>query len=312
MRQVSRLPACLYMSSPKIVYSKNYYVDIGQHVFPTIKYRLIHKKLIEEDGFKETDFIEPNPATDADILLVHTREYLDKLKDGTLTQSEIMTLELPYSEELVRASYLCAGGTIEAARVALREGVGIHVGGGFHHAFHDHGEGFCVLNDIGIGIRKMQELEKINKAFVIDCDLHQGNGTAAIFKDDDSVFTFSMHQESNYPFFKPKSSMDLGLRDRIKDDEYLGHLRKNVPEIISRFKPELIVYVAGADPYKEDILGNLSLSIDGLKKRDRIVFEYAKNYGIPIVSVLAGGYAMDYNDTVKIHYNTVMTGLGRE
>jgi acetoin utilization deacetylase AcuC-like enzyme len=297
------------MSSPKIIYSKGYCIDIGQHVFPTIKYNLIHKKLIEDDGFEESDFIPPQPATEEDLLLVHDKDYIEKLNNGTLSPREVMTLELPYSKELVGASYLCVGGTILASQIALDTGVGIHIGGGFHHAFPDHGEGFCVFNDVAVGIRRMQRDRRIERALIIDCDLHQGNGTAFIFSKDKDIFTFSMHQENNYPFFKPKSDLDINLRDMVRDEEYLKELKKHVPVIISDHKPGLIVYVAGADPYKEDMIGNLSLTLEGLKERDRFVFNTARNYGVPIVCVLAGGYARNYNDTVLIHYNTVKTGL---
>lgn len=299
------------MPSPKLVYSKDYYVNIGQHVFPTIKYRLIYEKLINEKKLKPSDFVEPNPASDEDLLLVHAKEYVQKLKSGTLSAAEIFTLELPYSKELIRASYLCVGGSILASQIALQEGIGIHIGGGFHHAFPDHGEGFCVFNDVAIGVKRMRKEKKIKKALIIDCDLHHGNGTAFIFSKDEDVFTFSIHQENNYPFFKPRSNLDIGLRDRVRDDEYIGNLRKHIPKIISDFKPDLIIYVAGADPYREDMIGNLALSIEGLKKRDRFVFDTAKNFGVPIACVLAGGYAQNYNDTVQIHYNTIMTGLGK-
>lgn len=300
------------MPSPRLVYSKHYCVDIGQHVFPTVKYRLIYHKLIDEEKLSSSDFVEPEPAGDEDLFLVHTKEYVEKLKTGTLSAAEVLMLELPYSEELVRASYLCVGGTILASRIALETGVGIHIGGGFHHAFPDHGEGFCVFNDIAIGIKKMQKESRIRKALVIDCDLHQGNGTAFIFSKDETVFTFSIHQENNYPFFKPKSTLDIGLNDRAKDREYMDSLAKHIPRIISDFKPDMIVYAAGADPYKGDMIGNLALSIEGLKQRDRFIFETSKNYGIPVVTVLAGGYAQNYNDTVQIHFNTVMIGLGRQ
>lgn len=298
------------MPSPKIVYSKYYYVDIGQHVFPTIKYRLIYQKLIRISGFSPHDFIEPDPASDGDLLLVHTKEYIEKLKNGTLSPAEMFTLELPYSEALVKSSYLCVGGTILASKIALEEGIGIHIGGGFHHAFPDHGEGFCVFNDIAIGVKRMQKDRRIKRAFIVDCDLHQGNGTAFIFSNDEDVFTFSIHQENNYPFFKPRSDLDIGLRDMARDDEYIDNLKRDIPKIVSDFKPDLIIYVAGADPYKGDMIGNLGLSIEGLKKRDRFVFETARSYGVPVVCVLAGGYAQDYNDTVKIHYNTIKIGLG--
>lgn len=297
------------MSVRQIVYSEAYRVDIGSHVFPTEKYRLIKKRLIEEKLLKPADFLTPKPAEDKDILLVHAKEYLEKLKTGTLSPMEIARLELPYSKDLVKASYMCAGGTIESSKIALKNGVGVHLGGGFHHAFADHGEGFCVLNDVAIAVRKLIKDGLITKALVIDCDLHQGNGTADIFKDDDSVFTFSIHQENNYPFIKPKSSLDIGLKDRTKDAEYLNQLEKHIPKIISSFKPEFIIYVAGADPYKNDQIGNLALSIEGLAKRDQFIVHMAKNYHVPLAIVLAGGYAYSTQDTVQIHFNTIKSAL---
>jgi len=300
------------MPFPRIVYSKDYFVDIGQHVFPTIKYRLIYNKLISESGLGPSDFIEPREASDDEILLVHTRDYVDKVKNGTLSPQEIFTLELPFSKDLARSAYMFVGGTMLTARIALEHGVGVHIGGGFHHAFPDHGEGFCVFNDVAIGVRKMQMENRIKRALIIDCDLHHGNGTAHIFADDKDVFTFSIHQEHNYPFFKPPSDLDVGLRDLAKDSEYMECLKEHIPKIISDHKPELILYVAGADPYSEDIIGNLNLSLEGLKMRDKFVFETAKHFDVPIACVLAGGYARDYNDTVKIHYNTVCIGLGLE
>lgn len=290
----------------KIIYSDKYYIDIGAHVFPTAKYRLIKKKLSKDLGIvNKIAFAEPEKASEEDLLRVHTRNYLDKLKYGKLSLEEILTLELPYSKRLAEGSILCCGGTIAALGAALENNLGIHLGGGFHHAFPDHGEGFCVLNDIAVAIRKGIEEGSIKKALIIDCDLHQGNGTAHIFQNDAKVFTFSIHQENNYPFYKPKSNMDIGLADRAKDREYLAHLEKNIPKIISDFKPELIMYVAGADPYEHDQIGNLALTIDGLKKRDSFVYEQAKNYQIPIAVVLAGGYAVKQEDTVEIQFNTI-------
>jgi len=297
------------MTKRNIVYSEEYYVDIGSHVFPTIKYKLVSERLITEGLMSEAGFRAPEMAKDRDVLLAHTPAYLTKLKEGKLSKEEILTLELPYSKSLVRSSLLCCGGTILACRHAIESGVGLHLGGGFHHAFSDHGEGFCVLNDIAIGIKRVIQDKFIKKAMVIDCDLHQGNGTASIFKNDKNVFTFSIHQEHNYPFFKPKSSMDIGLPDRTKDDAYLKHLESSIPKAISSFKPDLIVYVAGADPYKGDQIGGLSLTMEGLKKRDEFVFGMAKNYSIPIAVVLAGGYAYKQKDTVQIHFNTILTGL---
>ena len=294
----------------KIVYSDSYHVNIGAHVFPTLKYKLIKERLLKDLSLvNKISFIKPEPASEADILLVHTKDYLHKLKSGKLSPEEIMKLELPYSRELVLASILCSGGTICAAEIALEDGIGMHLGGGFHHSFPDHGEGFCVLNDIAVAVRKLVKDKKIRKALIIDCDLHQGNGTAFIFRNDDNVFTFSIHQENNYPFHKPKSNMDIGLADRTKDKEYLNVLEGHIPKIISDFKPDLIIYAAGADPYEHDKVGNLALTKEGLKKRDVYVYTQAKNYQIPIAVVLAGGYAIKQEDTVDIQFNTIKAGV---
>lgn len=297
------------MSKKRVVYSDKYYVNIGSHVFPTKKYRLIRERLMREKLLSAEDFELPQPASDEDILLVHSEEYLNKLKNGTLSFEEIFRLELPYSKELVQASYICVNGTIRSCIIALEKGVGVHLGGGFHHAFSDHGEGFCVFNDVAIAIRKMMKDKRIERAMTIDCDLHQANGTADIFKDDENVFTFSIHQQNNYPFYKPQSDLDIGLDDYASDKDYLNKLHEHIPKIISDFKPQLILYVAGADPYKDDQIGNLALTIDGLKERDEFIFETARNFDVPISVVLAGGYAVDIEDTVTIHFNTVKTAL---
>jgi len=297
------------VAKTRLVYSEKYKVDIGAHVFPTEKYGLIKKRVIEEGLFKEEDFI-PSPMPDeSDVLLVHTEGYLNKLKKGKLSMMEILTMEVPYSPELVEASLLCVGGTILACRNAVESGLGIHIGGGFHHAFPDHGEGFCVLNDIACGVRYVQHHMKMRKALIVDCDLHHGNGTAYIFRKDKDVFTFSIHQENNYPAIKPPSDLDIGLADGAGDEEYLEKLRINIPEIIASFQPELILFVAGADPYKEDQLGGLSLTMDGLRMRDELVISWAKNSNIPLCIVLAGGYAYKVSDTVEIHCNTIRTAI---
>jgi acetoin utilization deacetylase AcuC-like enzyme len=297
------------MGKNRVVYSDEYEVDIGPHVFPTEKYRLIRKGLMEEKVLGEGDFEFPQLASEEDVLLVHSKEYISKLKNGRLSAEEVFKLELPYSQKIVRSSYICVGGTILSSKIALERGLGIHIGGGFHHAFRDHGEGFCVLNDVAIAIKRLMLDKKVSKAMVIDCDLHQGNGTADIFKDDDDVFTFSIHQEHNYPFYKPKSDLDIGLDDYASDKIYLEKLHEHIPKIISKFKPGFILYVAGADPYKGDRIGNLSLTIDGLKRRDEFIFETVKNFNVPTAVVLAGGYAVDIEDTVTIHCNTVKSGL---
>ncbi|MFH1594326.1 MAG: histone deacetylase [Candidatus Omnitrophota bacterium] len=294
----------------KIAYSDRYYIDIGAHVFPTVKYKLIKDRLSKDLTIvNRIEFVEPVRASDTDILRVHTEEYLNKLKFGKLSHQEVLTLELPYSKELAYGAMLCCGGTIRAVEAALNDGLGVHLGGGFHHAFPDHGEGFCVLNDIAVAVKKEIGEGRIKRALIVDCDLHQGNGTAFIFQNEDRVFTFSIHQENNYPFHKPKSDLDIGLQDRTKDKMYLEHLNDNIPKIISSFKPELVVYVAGADPFESDQIGNLALTKRGLKDRDEFIYNQARNYQIPVAVVLAGGYAINYEDTVDIQFTTIKTGI---
>jgi acetoin utilization deacetylase AcuC-like enzyme len=289
-----------------IIYSERYNLNIGQHVFPTVKYNLIKKRLAESEDLKDRIlFIEAEPASLDDLLLVHTEGYLDKLLNGTLSIEEIYRLELPYSKEIVDGSILCCGGTIACSAVALEKRMAIHLGGGFHHAFPDHGEGFCVLNDVAVAIKKLKRDGKIERALIIDCDLHQGNGTAFIFSKDRDVFTFSIHQQNNYPSFKPKSDLDIGLEDGTGDEEYLAQLRENIPPVIDKFRPEVIIYLAGADPYQDDQIGGLGLAVEGLKQRDEFIYTQALNQRIPLAIVLAGGYARRLEDTVKIHFNTV-------
>jgi acetoin utilization deacetylase AcuC-like enzyme len=240
---------------------------------------------------------------------VHTRPYLDKLKKATLSPQEILTLELPYSAALVEASRICVGGTILTAKTALEEGACVHLGGGFHHAFADHGEGFCLLNDVACAAKSCLKQGGIRKVLILDCDLHQGNGTAQIFQDCRDVFTFSIHQENNYPAFKPPGDLDIGLDDGTADQEYLTALKENLPRIFERFKPELVFYIAGADPYQLDQLGGLFLSLAGLSRRDELVLTLVKENGAALAVVFGGGYAVDINDTVIIHYNTARLTL---
>jgi acetoin utilization deacetylase AcuC-like enzyme len=316
----------------KLIYSDGYYLPIGQHVFPAEKYRLVHERLIETGVAGPEDFATPQPASDQDILLVHTAEYVDKLKTGTLSAREELELEVPYSPELVKAFWLSAGGSILAAQHALNDGIAINIGGGFHHAFPDHGEGFCMIHDVAVAIRRMQSDNKIKTAMTVDCDVHHGNGTAAIFAGARTVseplpssapavmgqrplmrgahagdvFTISLHQENNYPPLKPPSSIDVDLPDGITDDDYLTWLDNALSSGLRQFTPDLICYIAGADPYSEDQLGGLALSIEGLKKRDELVFRVAKTRGIPVMVTYAGGYARKVADTVTIHCNTVI------
>ena len=286
------------------IYSEDYIVDIGPHVFPTIKYKLIHDRLLSSHPALagEEDFIKPTVPPLEDILLVHTKEYIDDFVN-LIYSTRVTSSELPITKEIVNAYLLAAGGTILTLETALKRSFALHIGGGWHHAFPDHAEGFCYLNDIAIAIKKLKKQGLIKKAAVIDCDLHQGNGTAKIFETDKDVFTFSIHQEHLYPI-KQKSNLDIGLPDFTGDDEYLEHLKQNVPYILDTHKPDIVVYVAGADPYKEDQLGSLLLTKEGLRQRDRLIFEECKKRNIPVGTVLAGGYASRIEDTVNIHLAT--------
>jgi acetoin utilization deacetylase AcuC-like enzyme len=288
-----------------VIYHPAYEVDIGPHVFPTQKYGLIRTRLLGEGTIAVDDIVAPVPASDEQIALVHTSEFLHKIGTGALSLQEQMLLEVPFSRELRDAMWLCAGGSITTATRALEAGVAAHLGGGFHHAFSDHGEGFCLINDVAIAIRTLLRQGAFRRAAVIDCDVHHGNGTAAIFTDDATVFTFSMHQERNYPAWKPPSNIDVGLEDGTGDRQYLDILRRYLPEIIERQHPELVFYLAGADPYRHDQLGGLDLTIAGLRERDRLVFETLRNAGIPVALTLAGGYALNHQDTVEIHCNSI-------
>ena len=289
----------------KLVYSDQYDLNLGNHVFPSVKYRLVKERLLREGIARPEDLVEPAAASDQDIALVHDREYIRKLQAGKLSYLEILRLEIPYSSELIRAVWLCAGGSILAGRMALEDAICVNIGGGFHHAYPDHGEGFCVLNDIAIAARRLQKDGAIQRAITVDCDVHQGNGTAAIFAGDHTVFTLSIHQENNYPYPKPPSDLDINLEDGVGDDEYLARLEEGLDKSLTDFQPDLMVYVAGADPYREDQLGGLRLTQEGLEKRDRLVYEKARGKKIPVAVTLAGGYARKVEDTVLIHSNTV-------
>jgi acetoin utilization deacetylase AcuC-like enzyme len=290
----------------KLVYHEGYVLNLGAHIFPSQKFRLIAEQLKKQGIAEEQDFLRPEVASDEDLLRVHTEDWVRKLRTGTLTLSEIMKLEVPYSRELAQAFWLAAGGTILAAQIALRDGFGANIGGGFHHAHAGFGEGFCAIHDVAVATRRMQHYGAIDRAMVVDTDVHDGNGTAAIFKNDASVFTLSIHQENNYPAYKPPSNVDLGMDDGVEDEEYLAALIPAVQRSLDQFKPNMLFYVGGADPFCEDQLGGLKLSKAGLKQRDREVFVEARKRNIPIVSTLAGGYARRVEDTVQIHINTIV------
>ncbi len=337
----------------KLVYAEKYYLPIGTHVFPAQKYTLMHDRLLRTGVADRDDFLKPEPATDADVLRVHGAGYVEKLRTGTLSLREEQQLEVPYSPELVEAFWWHAGGSILAAQRALQDGIGMNLGGGFHHAFPDHGEGFCMIHDVAIAIRRLQAESRIRRAMVVDCDVHQGNGTAAIFQNRRAgsssfrpgllrpevdvsaslpssgpnvlrssgrnrqdqgnaaeaaldVFTISLHQEHNYPAWKPPSCIDVDLPDGMGDEQYLAWLDNALSSGLRQFEPELLCYIAGADPYREDRLGGLALTLEGLKSRDELLFRVARARGIPVMVTFAGGYAANVEDTVTIHCNTVL------
>jgi acetoin utilization deacetylase AcuC-like enzyme len=281
----------------KVFYNPAYEIELPGHVWPTSKYRLIAERLAVA-----------SPAFDGaswdDLALVHTAGYLEKLRTNTLTPDDITTLELPWRPELADGFRLMVGGTIAAASAAVDEGIAAHLGGGLHHAFANHGEGFCPLNDVAVAVRVLQTRSLVRRAAIVDLDVHHGNGTAMIFERDDTVFTFSMHQQHNYPFFKPRGDLDVGLEDGTRDERYLALLAGALPRVMAG-APDLVVYLAGADPFEHDRLGGLKLTKAGLAERDRLVIEAARSAGVPLVTVLAGGYAADVNDTVDIHIATI-------
>lgn len=291
-----------------IVHSARYRLDLGPHVWPTEKYDLIRRRLVEDGVVGPEDFVEPEPAPWADLALVHTSEYLEKARSNRFREDDILALELPFSPAVTEGFRVMTGGTERAAQLALAHGTGIHLGGGLHHAFADHGEGFCLFNDVAVSIRVLQRDGHVRKAAVVDCDVHHGNGTASIFSGDPSVFTFSIHQQANYPAFKPPSDLDIGLPDGAGDVRYLHELERALPTVLES-GPQVVYYLAGADPYREDQLGGLALTLDGLRRRDRMVLDATA--GIPLVVVLAGGYARKVDDTVAIHAATVVEALAR-
>src|SRR5580765_4695944 len=297
------------------VYSDRYQIDLGLHVFPTAKYRLIAERLSQRP---DITFVEPEPATWAQLALVHTAEYLAKMRDGTLGEAEVDQLELPWSAGMVEGFRLMVGGTIQAgliacgippddrrggSRTAPTPGVACHIGGGLHHAFPNHGEGFCPFNDVAVAARVLQE-RGLARIAIVDLDVHHGNGTAFIFEADPRVFTLSMHQQHNYPLWKPRSTLDVGLPDGAHDEAFLRELERALPLVMAH-RPQCVFYLAGADPYEDDQLGGLRLTKDGLRQRDRLVIDTVRRAAVPLVITLAGGYARRIEDTVAIHAATI-------
>jgi len=329
-RAFSWLPICVHLCVSvvtilfvlpfKLIYSDGYDLNLGAHVFPSQKFKWIREKCLADGLADASDFLAPEPAPDEDVLRVHTAEWVGKLKSGRLAAWEEARLEVPYSPQLVRAFWLSAGGSTLAARRALADGCAANLGGGFHHAFPDHGEGFCAINDVAVALRRLQADGAIQTAMVVDLDVHHGNGTAAIFAGDASVFTLSIHQQNNYPHPKPPSDLDVGLDDFTDDATYLRLLDDALEKAFSAFgkshgsrvagresRPDLLFYLAGADPFVEDQLGGLALTKEGLAERDRRVLAAARERAIPIAITFAGGYARRVTDTIEIHVSTIRT-----
>src|SRR5262245_44664059 len=312
----------------RVIYSPRYEVDLGPHVFPTRKYGLIHRRLLDSRLLDPSGFVQPAPATWEELARVHTGEYLAKVRDGRLTPAELATLELPWSAGIVEGFRTMTGGTATAAAMVCgferdselsRELVGewrdrsdarivCHIGGGLHHAFANHGEGFCLFNDVAVAVRLLQA-SALQRVAIVDLDVHHGNGTAFIFESDPRVFTFSMHQQLNYPMWKPRGSLDIGLADGTGDEQYIHHLEDSLPKVLAS-DPQCVFYLAGADPYEDDQLGGLRLTKDGLRRRDRLVIEAVRRAGVPLVITLAGGYARRIEDTVSIHVATIEEAKG--
>jgi len=309
-----------------IVYSDRYQIDIGAHVFHMGKYAAVRDGLVSRGLVAAAALVEPEPAGWDDLALVHTAEFLEKTRRGGFRASELALLELPWSPPVAEGFRLMAGGTIAASRLAVGAGAraaqaegaaagdarrlaaAANLGGGFHHAFPSHGEGFCLYNDVAVAIRVLQRDGLIRRAAVVDADVHQGNGTAFIFDGDPSVFTFSIHQEHNYPHVKPRGSLDVGLADGTGDGDYLRALEQALPAVMAS-RPDLVFYVAGADPYVEDQLGGLCVTFEGLRGRDFLVLSSAREAGVPVVIVFAGGYARRVEDTAGIHIATIEEAL---
>ena len=289
----------------QVFYTPRYYADIGQgHIFPIRKFELVRNRLLAEGTLLPDEVFEPAAVAIEDVLLVHTVDYASRLCNGTLTAKELRRLGLPWSESLVRRSFYAVGGTIAAARTALAEGYGSNLAGGTHHSFADRGEGFCVLNDVAVAIRLLRKEGLIQRAAIVDCDVHQGNGTATIFGGDPDTFTFSIHGANNYPLFKARSSLDVELPDGTTDHDYLERLDSHLPDVFAT-DPDIVFYLAGADPYAGDKLGRLALTMDGLRRRDECVLRECYEREVPVITVLSGGYGIDINDTIEIHCNTI-------
>ena len=294
----------------KIFYTDTFPIPLPEkHNFPKDKYLLLRMRISERLADQPIDMQVPEPASDDEILRAHSAEYLRRLVQGNLTNKEIRRVGLPWSSQIVKRTRYSVGATIAACRTALSEGFAVNLGGGTHHAFHDQGQGFCWLNDSVIAARAIQAEGLAKNVLIVDCDVHQGNGTAAIVKNDVTIFTFSIHGKNNFPYHKETSDLDIELEDGTDDGPYLNALKKGLTESAQTFKADLAIYLAGADPYKKDRFGRLALTKEGLAQRDRLVLKHLKKSGVPTAVTMAGGYAPDIQDIVDIHLRTIETVL---
>lgn len=290
----------------KAFYSDHFILPLPEgHRFPIQKYELLRQRAVQRGLLQPEDLHTPEAASDEQLLRIHTAGYLEKVKSGRLTEREIRRIGFPWSLELVERSRRSVGGTIAATRTALRDGAAVNLAGGTHHAYPEHGEGFCVFNDVAVAARAMQVEGYANRILIIDTDVHQGNGTAAIFSQDDSVFTFSIHCARNFPFHKEPSDLDIALADGAGDEVFLKELAAGLERSIDRAYAALVIYVSGADPFQGDRLGRLDLTQAGLRERDRMVYDACFRAGLPAVTVMAGGYGRDIDETVEIHLGTI-------
>ncbi|MCH8567983.1 MAG: histone deacetylase [Balneolales bacterium] len=286
----------------RVSYAPGYVAPITPgHIFPMRKFSILHRYLLDTGVIRDIDVITPRLVDYADLRLTHTERYLDGILNGNLSKKEERRLGLPWSAGLATRSCLAVQGTINATLMALQDGIAGNLAGGTHHAMPDHGEGFCVFNDVAVAIKTLQRSMWIDKALIIDCDVHQGNGNAEIFGDDPSVFTFSIHGEKNYPFRKPPSDLDIGLPDKTGDTDYLRILGDALDDIFGVFAPDVVYYLGGIDPLESDHFGRLSLTSAGLIRREEQVIGYLKNKNVPVVLLLAGGYAPTENETAVAH-----------
>lgn len=295
-----------HSTAMKIFYCDHFVLPLpSEHRFPMLKYAMLRERVGQANLVLPQNLSEPPAATDEQLLRVHSQVYLEKVKNGTLSQAEVRRMGFPWSLGLVERSRRSVGGTIAASRNALRDGMAVNLAGGTHHAGRDHGEGFCVFNDVVVAARTMQIEEGLGHILILDCDVHQGNGTAALCMNDSTIFTFSIHGQKNFPFRKVSSDLDIGLPDGTTDAEYLEVLELGLLQVLSLAHADLVIYLSGADAFAGDRLGRLALTKAGMLARDKLVYANCRSMGLPIATVMGGGYAPNLDDIVDIHFQTV-------